>query len=233
METTNNTSAGAPTANGGVDSSSKAPCKASSASMCAILAPLASLIYWRDLYKSGAVLAVTLSVLVSLCFCSVISVLANFALLALLGSVGYRAFIFGKQTINKTQEPNPYAAFIDMDLSLSSDKVHAFADCFLAQFNCGVSYLQRVFLLQDLTESAKFGAYLYGLSYVGAWFNSLTIVILAVVAAFSLPKAYEANKAQVDQYLAIASDHCNQAMAKVKAIIPIGGGAAAKDKKTE
>jgi len=227
MESTNN-STGAPTANGvAADTSSKAPCKASS-SMCTILAPLASLIYWRDLYKSGAVLAVTLGVLISLCCYSVIAVLANSALLALLGSAGYRLYIFGKQTINKTQEPNPYAAFIDMDLSLSSDKVHAFADCFLSQFNCGVSYLKKVFLLQDFTESLKFGAYLYGLSIIGAWFNTLTIVILAVVAAFSLPKAYEANKAQVDQYLALATEHVNQAVAKVKALIPVGG--AAKDK---
>jgi len=212
-------------ANGSVDS--KTPSK-SAPSMCAVLAPFAALMYWRNVYKSGAVLGVALSVLISLCFCSVISVLANFALLALLGSVGFRAYVLGKQTINKTQGPNPYEAFMDMDLSLSSDKVHALADFFLSHFNCTVSYLQKVFLLQDITESLKFGAYLYGLSYIGSWMNGLTIAIIGIVAAFSIPKAYEANKKQVDQYLALANDHIKQAVDKVKAVIPIGG--AQKDK---
>lgn len=33
----------------------------------------------------------------------------------------------------------------------------------------------------------------------------MTLVILAYIAAFSIPKVYEQNKAQIDQYLELAN----------------------------
>jgi len=193
---------------------------------------VAALIYWRDVRLSAVVLGATLAVLISLQFCSVISVLSNFSLLALIAAFGFRVYNTVKQAINKTgSDGHPLQEFISMDLSLNNDKVHSAADCFLAQFNCTVSYLQRVFLVQDFTESFKFGVYLYCMTYIGGWMNGLTILLLAVIAMFSLPKAYEMNKGQVDQYVALAKEQINMVVAKVKAVIPMGGAAAAaKDK---
>ena len=45
----------------------------------------------------------------------------------------------------------------------------------------------------------------WALTYIGAWFNGLTLVILAYISAFSLPKVYEQNKAQIDQYLELVN----------------------------
>jgi len=52
------------------------------------------------------------------------------------------------------------------------------------------------------------------LTYIGAWLNGLTIIILGVIALFSLPKAYEQNKAQVDQYMGLAQTQVNQVLEK-------------------
>lgn len=41
----------------------------------------------------------------------------------------------------------------------------------------------------------------WAFTYIGAWFNGITLVILAYISAFSLPTVYEQNKAQIDQYL--------------------------------
>lgn len=60
----------------------------------------------------------------------------------------------------------------------------------------------------------QFGCYLWVLTYIGAWLNGLTVIILMVIALFSLPKAYEQNKAQVDQLLGQAQAQVNQALDK-------------------
>lgn len=52
------------------------------------------------------------------------------------------------------------------------------------------------------------------LTYIGAWFNGLTLVILAYLGAFSLPKVYELNKAQVDQILQLACTHVQDVISK-------------------
>jgi len=243
MEAESMSSAGV-TANGCVDKK-PSPCKGASPSLCSIITPwawfrpeqldprVAALIYWRDMVRSGVCLAVSLSVLVSLSFCSLVSVVSYFALLTLLASAGFRVYTAVKQAINKTQEPHPFTDLMGLDLALSSEKVHCAADCFLSQFNTAVSYLQRVFLIQDIVESVKFGAYLYALTYVGGWMNGLTIIVLLVIGMFSLPKAYEVNKAQVDQYLGMAQEQVKMVVDKVKAVIPMGGSAAPEQKKDQ
>jgi len=214
-------------ANGVAD---KKPTACQQSSLRSIIVPLEALIYWRDVYRSGGTLATLLAVLVSLSFCSLISVVSYFSLLALSAAFGFRVYSSVRHAVNKTgSDANPLQDMMTMDLSLSAEKIHCAADCFIVQFNRNVAYLQRVFLIQDFVESLKFGVLLYMLTYLGGWMNGLTILTLGVVAAFSLPKAYEVNKTQVDMYLSKASQQVNMLYEKVKSVIPIGGGAA-KDK---
>ena len=48
-------------------------------------------------------------------------------------------------------------------------------------------------------ETLKFGLCLYVLTYVGAWFNALTLLILAWIGVFTVPKLYLNNQAAVDE----------------------------------
>lgn len=50
----------------------------------------------------------------------------------------------------------------------------------------------------------------WGLTYIGAWFNGITLVILAYIFAFSLPKVYEQNKEQIDQYLNLVNSKISE-----------------------
>ena len=43
-------------------------------------------------------------------------------------------------------------------------------------------------------DTVKFGLSLWFLTYIGAWFNAMTLIVLAWLAAFSLPKAYLMNQ---------------------------------------
>lgn len=112
---------------------------------------------------------------------------------------------------------------MDIDLTLSPEKVQHFAGIACTHFNAYIAELRRLFLVEDLVDSLKFGLLLYLLTYIGAIFNGMTVVILgmlikfsriklsflnkkfflfaAYVAMFSLPKVYETNKTSIDQYL--------------------------------
>ena len=45
------------------------------------------------------------------------------------------------------------------------------------------------------------------LTYIGSWFNMLTLVILAWIALFATPKLYQQNQEQVDQVLGQVMAH--------------------------
>ena len=76
--------------------------------MDAISVVVAELIYWRDIKKSGVVLALVLILLLSLTVFSLISVLAYTALTFLVGAVAFRIYKNIKQAVQKTQDGHPF-----------------------------------------------------------------------------------------------------------------------------
>ncbi|XP_015126679.1 reticulon-1 isoform X2 [Diachasma alloeum] len=183
---------------------------------------VAALIYWRQPEKTGAVFGAILGVLLSLAYFSLISVFSYVALLTLTGTLGFRIYKTIMQAVQKTSDGHPFKDILEVDLTLPAEKVHEVADVFVAHANAAVSELRRLFLIEDFIDSLKFGVGLWCLTYVGSWFNGMTLIIIGVVALFTLPKVYETNKAQIDQNLALVQGKINELTAKVKAAIPLG-----------
>ncbi|XP_033323806.1 reticulon isoform X4 [Megalopta genalis] len=187
-----------------------------------VLNPLADLIYWRDPKKTGPVFGAILCVLLSLVFFSLISVLAYISFFVLTGNVLFRIYKTVFQAIQKTSDGHPFKDILEMDLTVPAEKVHEVADVAVAHANAAVNELRRLFLVEDFVDSLKFGVILWCLTYVGSWFNGLTLLILEVVSLFTLPKVYETNKAQIDQNLALVYGNINELTARVRAAIPLG-----------
>ncbi|KAG6801338.1 reticulon-1 isoform X1 [Apis mellifera caucasica] len=183
---------------------------------------VAALIYWRDPKKSGPVFGCILGVLLSLAYFSLISVLAYLSLLILTGTIAFRIHNTVLQAIQKTSDGHPFQNILEMDLTLPAEKVHEVADVAVAHLNAAVCELRRLFLVEDFVDSLKFGVLLWCLTYVGSWFNGMTLIIIGVIALFTLPKVYETNKSQIDQNLALVQSKINELTAKVKAAIPFG-----------
>lgn len=183
---------------------------------------VASLIYWRDPKKSGIVFGVTLGVLLSLAYFSLISVLAYISLLTLTFTVAFRIYKTVLQAVQKTSDGHPFKDILELDLTLPTEKVHEVAEIAVANANAAVSELRRLFLVEDIVDSLKFGVLLWSLTYLGSWFNGMTLIIIGVVALFTLPKVYETNKTQIDQNLALVQAKINELTAKVKAALPLG-----------
>ncbi|XP_053643975.2 reticulon-2 isoform X2 [Cherax quadricarinatus] len=188
----------------------------------AVFNPLVDLIYWRDLKKTAVVFGAFLALLISLAYVSFISVVSYTSLIVLTVTIIYRVYKNIMQAIQKSQDGHPFKSLLELDTDLPQEKARDFSDAFVNWFNPVFSEIKRLFLVEDLVDSVKFGCLLWCLTYVGSWFNGLTLVTLAVVALFTLPKVYEQNQAQIDQYVGLVRNQVNDVMSKVKAALPIG-----------
>lgn len=184
--------------------------------------PVESLIYWRDPKKSGPVFGGILVVLLALTYFSLITVVAYLSLLALTATISFRIYKNVVHAVQKTGDGHPFKEFLETDVNLPQDKVKEVVEIAVAHINAAVAELRRLFLVEDLVDSIKFGVLLWCLTYLGAWFNGMTLVIISWVALFTLPKVYETNKTQIDANLDLVRSKLAEITSKVKAAIPIG-----------
>uniref|UniRef100_A0A673ML46 Reticulon n=1 Tax=Sinocyclocheilus rhinocerous TaxID=307959 RepID=A0A673ML46_9TELE len=157
------------------------------------------LLYWRNLKQSGLVFGSLLLLLFSLTQFSVVSVVAYLALAALSATVSFRVYKSVLQAVQKTDEGHPFRAYLEVEMSLSHDQMQKYAENAQYYINSTLKELRRLFLVQDLVDSLKFAVLMWLLTYVGALFNGLTLLIMVVVSMFSMPVVYEKYQAQIDQ----------------------------------
>uniref|UniRef100_A0A3B3TRK8 Reticulon n=1 Tax=Poecilia latipinna TaxID=48699 RepID=A0A3B3TRK8_9TELE len=178
------------------------------------------LLYWRNVKQSGAVFSSVLLLLFSLTQFSVVSVGAYLALAALSATISFRIYKSVLQAVQKTDEGHPFKAYLEMEIAMSQDQISKYADKILLYSNTCMKELRRLFLVQDLVDSLKFAVLMWLLTYVGALFNGLTLLILAVVSMFTLPVVYEKHQAQIDQYVGLIRTQVNSVVGKIQAKIP-------------
>ncbi|KAG8190494.1 hypothetical protein JTE90_006668 [Oedothorax gibbosus] len=183
---------------------------------------LAKYVYWQDPKKSGIALGASLILLFSFKFCSVISVAAYLTLALLIVTVSFRIYKNVLQAVQKSNEGHPFKEYLEMDIALSQDKVGQTVETLISHVNCVSSKLRSLILVEDLVDTIKLGVLAWCMTYIGAWFNGLTLVILAVVSMFTLPKVYETNKAQIDTYADIVRTKGKEVIEMVNAKMPMG-----------
>ncbi|CAL9694571.1 unnamed protein product [Knipowitschia caucasica] len=178
------------------------------------------LIHWRDPKKSGVVFGVSMLLLLSLAAFSVISV-ASYLLLALLCvTITFRIYKSVVQAVQKSSDGHPFKSLIEKDVSIPPETFRKHVDSSLTYINRALKQLSRLFLVEDLVDSLKLAVVMWLLTYVGAVFNGITILILADILLFAVPPVYEKNKTQIDQYIDLARTHINSTMAKLQEKLP-------------
>ncbi|XP_065796685.1 reticulon-1 isoform X1 [Muntiacus reevesi] len=178
------------------------------------------LLYWRDIKQTGVVFGSCLLLLLSLTQFSVVSVVAYLALAALSATISFRIYKSVLQAVQKTDEGHPFKAYLELEITLSQEQIQKYTDCLQFYVNNTLKELRRLFLVQDLVDSLKFAVLMWLLTYVGALFNGLTLLLMAVVSMFTLPVVYVKHQAQIDQYLGLVRTHINAVVAKIQAKIP-------------
>lgn len=81
-----------------------------------------------------------------------------------------------------------FSVFLDGDIKLPEEKVHELLDTLLIHINAYLGELKRFFLVENWIESIKFAVVLWILTYLGSWFNGLTLVIIGKFCEAKDPK---------------------------------------------
>lgn len=181
------------------------------------------LLYWRDVKKSGIVFGSLMVLLLSLALFSVLSVVAYLSLAALTVTLSFRIYKNVLGAVQKSGEGHPFKEYLDVDIALPEEKVHDLADVIMKHVSCALREFRRLFLVEDIVDSLKFGLLLWVLTYIGAWFNGMTLIILGIVGVFTLPKVYETYKVQIDQYVDLAKSQIQNVVKQVQEKIPLPG----------
>ncbi|XP_061089807.1 reticulon-3 isoform X3 [Conger conger] len=178
------------------------------------------LVHWRDPKKSGVVFGTSLLLLLSLAAFSVISVVSYLLLALLCVTIAFRVYKSVVQAVQKSSDGHPFKEFMEKDVSIPPETFHKHVDSCLCCVNRALKYLSRLFLVEDLVDSLKLAVLMWLMTYVGAVFNGITILILADILLFTVPLVYEKNKKQIDHYIDIARKQINTIVSKIQEKLP-------------
>ncbi|XP_061462345.1 reticulon-3 isoform X2 [Rhineura floridana] len=178
------------------------------------------LIFWRDVKKTGLVFSTTLILLLSLAAFSVISVISYLILALLSVTISFRVYKSIIQAVQKSEEGHPFRTYLDVDIALSSEAFHNYVSAGMTHINHALKLILRLFLVEDLVDSLKLAVVMWLMTYVGAVFNGITLLILAELLVFSVPVVYEKYKTQIDHYVGIARDQIKSVVTKIQAKLP-------------
>nr|XP_057934946.1 reticulon-3-B-like isoform X2 [Doryrhamphus excisus] len=129
----------------------------------------------------------------------------------------YKSFL---QAVSKSQQGHPFQSLLDQNISLSPDSVRKVADTCTIQVNQAAAQARRLLLVEDLVDSLKLAAVMWLMTYVGAIFNAITILILADIITFTTPLIYKTRKAQIDEHIQMIRSKMDDTLHKLHDKLP-------------
>ncbi|CAD7693890.1 unnamed protein product [Nyctereutes procyonoides] len=124
------------------------------------------LIFWKDAKKTGFVSDTTLIMLLSPWQLSVSSVW----------------FLTSSWLFCHHQLQGVQVSYLDVDITVSSEAFHNHVNAAMVHINRALKLIIRLFLVEDLVDSLKLDVFMWLMTYVGAIFNGITLLILEMRA---------------------------------------------------
>jgi len=182
---------------------------------------VASLVYWEDPVQSGALFGTVLVTLVSLSYYSLISVVSYLFLTLLALVILVKIYSYVMVMLKKAEAGcDPLDMIAGMPITIPAETISDLSPAVADAINSTVLELRRLFLVENMVDTIKFGLSLWLLTYIGSWFNAMTLIILAWIVAFTLPKVYLNNQGPIDDVLAKVMAQVEEVKEKVMALIP-------------
>uniref|UniRef100_A0A8C2RWB1 Reticulon n=2 Tax=Capra hircus TaxID=9925 RepID=A0A8C2RWB1_CAPHI len=172
------------------------------------------LLHWKDAKTSGVVFTGLMVSLLSLLHFSIVSVAAHVALLLLCGTISLRVYRKVLQAVHRGDGANPFQAYLDVDLTLTQEQTERLSQQIASRVVSAAIQLRHFFLVEDLVDSLKLALLFYILTFVGAVFNGLTLLILGVIGVFTVPLLYRQHQAQIDQYVGLVTNQLSHIKTK-------------------
>ena len=178
-----------------------------------------SILRWSHPQVSALILVAGFVFLVSLLKFSLISVTAHFALAALMLGVGCRVYVHLMGFLKKPCR-DPLDLVRDIEVTLPSEKVDSFVGTTAENVNHLAPKIKSLILFENYIDTLKFSVLLYIFTYIGAVFNTLTLVILSWEGAFLFPTIYDQNQDKFDDMAAQFVAKYQSIDAKINSLLP-------------
>ena len=119
---------------------------------------LPSILYWEDPIQSGAVFGTVLVVLLSLASYSLITVVSYTCLTLLMVVLGVKAYSY-VMVMMKKAEPgsDPLAKVSAMPVTIPTETISKMSPCVAGTLNKVTTELRRLFLVENMVDTLKFG----------------------------------------------------------------------------
>lgn len=178
------------------------------------------LLLWKDLKLTGAVFGSSFVLLVSIAWFSLLTVVSALALTAMTVVGSYRFYLALIFRIKGTYD-NTFDKLSAQDVSLPKDKVKNLSHLLETDVNRAINKLKSILLWDNITTSGIAFSAFYVVYCIGCWFNTITLLILALVSAFTLPKVYDVYKKPIDQALEKATSMIHQTVKQIITKVPM------------
>ncbi|KAI9538655.1 hypothetical protein NQZ68_012307 [Dissostichus eleginoides] len=159
-------------------------------------------IYWKDTERTGMILTGIVVGLLSLFQLSVISVLSTVSLAVMCFTISVRIYYQVLYILNWGDGAHPFKSYLGMDISLSGEEADLYMQKAIVLAMSTVESLKGLLFVKNLWESIKLLVLVYLVTYLGELSNGLTLLIISVIAVFSLPLFYRQRQEQVDNVVA-------------------------------
>ncbi|XP_057694687.1 reticulon-2a isoform X1 [Corythoichthys intestinalis] len=160
------------------------------------------LIYWKDTERTGMVLTGLVVGLLCLFQLSIITVISTVSLAIVCFTISVRIYYNILHSLKWGDGEHPFQSYLDMDISFSGEQAELQIQKMIIMTLCAVDSLKRLFFVSNLFESLKLLFLIYLVTYLGDLCNGLTLLIIGVIALFSVPLFYRRRQEQVDSFIA-------------------------------
>lgn len=186
------------------------------------------IVHWESPVASASTLGFVLAILISICYYSFISVVAYISLTLLAIVLCIKIYSYVMVFMKKADaSSDPLLAITNLEMNIAPEKVAEMTGFLVDVANPSIMELRRLFLIENWFDSVKFVLCLWGFTYIGSWFNMMTLAILSWVGLFTLPLLYKNNQAAVDEIVGSVNTQMTEIKDKVMSVIP------SKEKKEE
>ncbi|XP_060744693.1 reticulon-2a isoform X1 [Tachysurus vachellii] len=165
------------------------------------------LIYWKDTERTGMVFTGLVVGLLSLFQLSIITVLSTLSLAIVCFTISVRIYCNLLHAFQLRDGAHPFQSYLEVDIGLSGEQAEHYMQRAIFLCFAALDTLKRLIFVACLFDSLKFLLLMYLVTYLGALCNGLTLLIIGVIAIFSVPLFYNRHQEKVDNWVAKVQAH--------------------------
>ncbi|XP_017280271.1 reticulon-2a isoform X2 [Kryptolebias marmoratus] len=160
------------------------------------------LIHWKETERTGMVLTGLVVGLLSLFQLSIITVVSTVSLAVMCFTISVRIYYHLLHILSWGDGEHPFKSYLEQDISFSGEQADLFMQKAIVLTLSAAESLKRLFFVGNLFESLKLLFLMYLVTYLGDLCNGLTLIIIIVIAVFSLPLFYKQHQEEVESFVA-------------------------------